>query len=75
MEQAEWFCTTEEQARVSRVQKMCKGEDTTGPGPQPTTPGSSTCIPCEWHCLHGRDRGPGQYWAVKNPKWPRRNLR
>lgn len=54
---------------------MCKGEDTTGPGPQHTTPGSSTCILCEWHYITERARGTGQYWAVKNPQWPRRNLR
>ena len=43
MEHAEWFCVTENRKQGSQgCRQTCKGEDTTGPGPQRTTPGCTT---------------------------------
>lgn len=47
---------------------MCKAEDTTGPGPRHTTPGSTTYIifyvnGTDLASSHAGDRGTGQCWA------------
>jgi len=71
MEQGGLFCLTDNSNLESQESRqMCKGEDTTGPGPQHTTPRSTTYIICYLNSIlqassPAKPRGTGQCWAAK----------